>query len=67
MTDEVTGAGLPGVTVSVTGKQVRTKTDAEGEYKLDVEPNDRSLLFSLVGYEPLTLSLKGDQSVLKYG
>lgn len=63
--DEVTGTGLPGVTISVTGKQVRTKTDAEGEYKLDVEPSDRSLLFSLVGYEPLTLALKGDQSVFK--
>ncbi|WP_093327695.1 SusC/RagA family TonB-linked outer membrane protein [Olivibacter domesticus] len=65
VTDEISGANLPGVTISVTGKQVRTKTDVEGKYRLDVEQGDQSLLFSLIGYETLTIPLKSDQLVFK--
>lgn len=60
--DEITGLSLPGVTISVKGKPVRTKTDGEGKFRIEVEANDQSLLLSLVGYEPMTLSLQGGQA-----
>ncbi|MEH6307473.1 TonB-dependent receptor [Olivibacter sp. CPCC 100613] len=62
--DEVTGQTLPGVTVSVVGKQ-RTKTDAAGKYVLELDPSDKSVQFSLVGYETHTHALEENQKILE--
>ncbi|MGK9120156.1 TonB-dependent receptor [Olivibacter jilunii] len=62
--DEITGQPLPSVTISVAGKQQRTKTDAKGKYILELEPSDRTLTFSLVGYETQTQTFQENRTLL---
>jgi TonB-linked SusC/RagA family outer membrane protein len=53
ITGKVTGASgeaLPGVTVNLKGTQSGTQTDADGKYKLTVNENKGTLVFSFIGY-----------------
>lgn len=56
VTDSKDGAGLPGVTVSLPGG-AGTKTEIGGAYSVTVPANSKSLTFSFVGYESVTLSI----------
>lgn len=47
---DLSGAGIPGVTVMVKGTTTGTVTDAEGKYNLDVSDRKGTLVFSFVGY-----------------
>ncbi len=57
------GEGLPGVSVVIqsTGKGVAT--DIEGYYKLSLDANAKTLVFSYVGYENQTVTI-GNQTVI---
>ena len=57
------GAGLPGVTVTVKGSSVSTLTASDGSYKINVPEGKKSLIFSHVGYEEQTISI-GNRSVI---
>ncbi|MFW5755308.1 MAG: SusC/RagA family TonB-linked outer membrane protein [Tangfeifania sp.] len=49
VTDAATGEPLPGVTIVVQGTARGTITDVDGQYSVDVEP-DQTLTFSFIGY-----------------
>ncbi|MCC9165791.1 SusC/RagA family TonB-linked outer membrane protein [Pontibacter harenae] len=73
VTDE-NGVGLPGVTVVVKGTTKGMSTDVDGNFTI-VAPEDGTLVFSFVGYQPqevpingratLTVSLKPDSKALE--
>ncbi|NJK94925.1 MAG: hypothetical protein HC905_08440 [Bacteroidales bacterium] len=50
LTDSRTGEPLIGATITVKGTTQGTVTDADGNYSIDVYPNE-SLNFSYIGYE----------------
>jgi TonB-dependent starch-binding outer membrane protein SusC len=56
------GVPLPGVTVRVQGTDVRTVTDANGNYRL-VAPPDAVLAFAHVGEKPITAAVNGRKSI----
>lgn len=56
VTDGKDGAALPGVTVTVAGGS-GTKTEMGGAYSINVPANAKSLTFSFVGYETVTLAI----------
>ncbi len=48
------GAALPGVTVAVGTSTQGTVTDSEGNYSLKLSPGTHKIIFSMVGFLPLT-------------
>ena len=56
------GNGIQGVTVSVKGGKQATQTTSDGAYSLSV-PQNATLVFSSVGYEPTEISSSGQTSV----
>lgn len=61
--DAADGSTLPGVTVVVKGTTSGTITNIDGEYTLTVPAGRNELVFSMVGYAPLTVAV-GNQSVI---
>lgn len=57
-------AGMPliGATVLIKGTQRGTATDIDGEFELEVEDEDETLVISYTGYEPTEITL-GNKSV----
>ena len=62
VTSEEDGSTIPGVSIIVTGTNIGTISDLDGNYKLDV-PEGSSLTFSSVGYVSHTVEV-GSQSVI---
>jgi len=60
---DATGAGLPGVTVLVTGTQIGASTGADGGFRLQVPPTATSLTVSFVGYAKQTVDITGKSNV----
>lgn len=58
-----TGKPLPGVSVAVRGVSTMTTTDAEGKYKILVNPDNAVLAFSFIGYETAEVTV-GGQTVI---
>ncbi|MDG1731238.1 MAG: TonB-dependent receptor [Algibacter sp.] len=60
ITGTVTGSGmpLPGVSITIKGKQVGAVTDFDGIYKLEVSEND-ILVFTYLGYKNQEIVVKG--------
>ena len=56
--DQTSGMPLPGVTIKVMGSEVGAATDGEGRFSLKA-PADATLIFTHVGYESLTIKVKG--------
>ena len=56
------GAPLPGVTVRVQGTDIRTVTDANGNYRLTA-PSDATLTFAHVGDKPLSIAVNGRRTL----
>jgi len=63
LTDAGSGDGLPGVTVLVEGTTVGVSTNADGQYRLQIPPGARALVFSFVGYVSQRVEI-GNHSVL---
>jgi TonB-linked SusC/RagA family outer membrane protein len=63
VTSKDDGTGLPGVTVKVKSTTIGTQTDIEGNYKLEVPADSKTLEFSFVGYATQTIEI-GNQSVI---
>jgi TonB-linked SusC/RagA family outer membrane protein len=53
---------MPGVTISIKGKAVSTKTDATGKFQINAAPTD-SLVFNFLGYRTQTVYI-GNQTQL---
>ncbi len=62
VTDEE-GNPLEGVTVTIQGTFSAVTTNAEGDYRLSVEGNQNTLVFTAIGYEAVELPV-GSQSVV---
>jgi TonB-linked SusC/RagA family outer membrane protein len=60
---DAAGAGLPGVTVLVTGTSVGASTGADGDFRLQVPATATSLTVSFVGYAKQTISITGRNTV----
>ncbi|MEA5461993.1 TonB-dependent receptor [Arcicella sp. LKC2W] len=56
VTTSDTGSELPGVNVSVKGSTRGTTTNANGQFSIDVSPNE-SLLFTFVGFKPTSVKV----------
>jgi TonB-linked SusC/RagA family outer membrane protein len=54
--------GLPGVSIVVKGTTTGTVTDQDGQYRIDVAPND-ILVFSFVGYESQEVGINGRTAI----
>ncbi len=57
VTDARDGSTLPGVNIIVTGTMVRTVTDINGNFTLNVPAGGKELMFSMVGYSSLTMPI----------
>lgn len=62
VTDEATGESIPYASVQVKGTNIGVSADADGHYSIKVSPKG-ALVFSFLGYEEKTVSVKG-QSVI---
>ncbi|RZL04844.1 MAG: SusC/RagA family TonB-linked outer membrane protein, partial [Hymenobacter sp.] len=60
---DATGAGLPGVTVLVTGTSIGASTGADGDFRLQVPATATSLTVSFVGYARQTVDITGRNTV----
>jgi iron complex outermembrane receptor protein len=50
VTDEITGAAIPGATIAILNTSIGATTDAEGNYTVQVAPGSYTLRVSFVGY-----------------
>lgn len=57
-----TGEALPGVSVTVKGSRTGTTTDAAGNFAITV-PDNATLVFSYIGYEPKEVEVNGRTSL----
>ena len=53
------GIPIPGVTVIVKGTSVGTITDVNGQFRLSVPPDAKTLAFSFIGMETKEISIAG--------
>jgi len=60
---DIAGAGLPGVTVLITGTSIGSSTGADGEFRLQVPATATSLTVSFVGYARQTVTITGRNTV----
>ena len=58
-----TGAALPGVTVVVKGTHAGVITGSNGEYVINVQPNDQKLVFTLVGMKAVERHIEGQNQI----
>lgn len=63
VTDEKDGTPLSGVSVTVKGTQIGVVTDANGNYRIEVPANARTLVFSYVGFENVEVPI-GSQNAI---
>jgi TonB-dependent starch-binding outer membrane protein SusC len=64
ITDQKTGTGVPGVSVSVRGAaQGGTSTNAEGRFSISVPQSARTLILSSVGYVTQEVNIGRDNTV----
>jgi len=57
------GSTMPGVNVVVKGTTTGTTTDMDGKYQLAVPENSKSLEFSFIGFNTLTIDIDGKSVV----
>ena len=62
VTEAQTGTPISGVTVRVSGTDIRTVTDAQGNYSLPV-PAGGTLIFLQIGYRSLAMSVGGRRTI----
>src|SRR5688572_27748282 len=57
------GQALPGVSIVVQGTSKGTVTDIDGNFSIEVGPNEKNLDFSFVGFTTQTISVEGQTQV----
>ncbi|MEO0331711.1 MAG: carboxypeptidase-like regulatory domain-containing protein, partial [Bacteroidota bacterium] len=63
VTDLVSGEALPGVNILAKGTSAGTVTDIEGNYRLTVDDEVTTLVFSSIGYETIEETINGRSTV----
>lgn len=64
VTSADTGETLPGVNVIVKGSQRGASTDLNGNFRLEIQPADKVLVFSFIGYDDQEIAI-GNQQFLR--
>lgn len=59
--DSLTGEALPGATIKVSDSTIGTATDMDGTFALSVPAEHSSIEISFIGYQPMTVSIKGEK------
>jgi len=57
------GSPIPGVNVLVQGTSKGTSTDADGNYSIQLTPQENILVFSFVGYKSITVQVEGRSTI----
>src|SRR5690349_16440956 len=57
------GSPLPGVNVLVQGTSKGTSTDVDGNYSIQLSPQENILVFSFVGYKSTTVQVDGRSTI----
>lgn len=57
------GSPLPGVNVLVQGTSKGTSTDVDGNYSIQLSPQENTLVFTFVGYKPTTIQVDGRSTI----
>jgi TonB-linked SusC/RagA family outer membrane protein len=63
VTSSQDGLGIPGVTVMVKGTTIGAITDFDGNYRIDVRPEHRTLVFSYVSMKTVEVALGTQTSI----
>lgn len=61
--DESTGEPLPGVNITVKETTRGTASDADGNFNIEVMPEDETLVFSFVGYEEKEVTIGEEDQI----
>ncbi|MDV3307932.1 MAG: TonB-dependent receptor [Cyclobacteriaceae bacterium] len=59
VTSQDDGSPVPGVNVVVEGTTRGTTTDVDGNYTIQLGPNENTLVFSFVGFQPTVVQVDG--------
>ena len=62
ITDANDGSGLPGVSIQIVGTQKGTISNADGEYKIEIEKNQK-LRFGFIGYETQEIKVEDSPNI----
>jgi len=62
--DAQTGESLPGVNIVVEGTTTGTTTNMNGEFELEVQSLEETLVFSYIGYERLVVDIDGRRDMI---
>jgi iron complex outermembrane receptor protein len=63
VTDETTGGGLSGASITVKGAGTSTISDAQGNYSIKVSDENAVLVFTFVGYASQEIAVKGKTTI----
>ena len=64
VTDASSGNPIPGVNIRVEATQIGTTTDADGRYELSLPVDNRTLVFTFIGYRSQEVEVpSGEPSV----
>lgn len=63
ITDQKDGQPMIGVSVLATGSSRGVISDLDGKYSLTVEPSDKQLKFSFIGYNSITVDINGRKEI----
>ena len=63
VTSQDDGSSIPGVNIVVQGTSKGTTTDADGNYTIQLSSSENSLVFTFVGFKPLTLQVDGRSTI----
>jgi TonB-linked SusC/RagA family outer membrane protein len=58
-----TGGGFPGVNVTIKGTTQGTMTDLNGNFKLNLQEPNQTLVFSYIGYETVEINTAGRKNI----
>jgi len=58
-----TGERLPGANVTIKGTTRGTNTDLEGNFQIEVQPGDKTLVFSFVGFEDTEVEISNQKVI----
>ena len=58
------GEGLPGASVTETGKQNRAATNIDGNFELNVQSKDSKITIQYIGYKSKTVSVSANMKII---
>lgn len=63
VTDASSGESLPGVNIVIGGTAIGTSTDLDGNYSIDVNSLQDTLMFSFIGYQTQQIPINGRSEI----